>query len=100
MNDLISRQAVIENIRKYADKKCCNGEIELANGILKSLSIIKKQPTAYDVDKVVEQLQQMKTRYFLAIANTGNETLDKIYEDVGNSIDKAIEIVKGAVKDE
>lgn len=96
MNDLISRQAVIENIRKYADKKCCNGEIELANGILKSLSIIKNQPTAYDV----EQLQQMKTRYFLTIANTGNETLDKIYEDVGNSIDKAIEIVKGAVKDE
>ena len=58
MNDLISRQAVIENIRKYADKKCCNGEIELANGILKSLSIIKKQPTAYDVDKVVYQLQE------------------------------------------
>jgi len=53
-----------------------------------------------NVDKVVEQLQQMKTRYFLTIANTGNETLDKIYEDVGNSIDKAIEMVKGAVKDE
>ncbi len=59
------------------------------------MALLNQQPTAFDVDKVVEQLQQMKTRYFLTIANTGNETLDKIYEDVGNSIDKAISIVKG-----
>ena len=86
MNDLISRQAVIENIRKYADKKCCNGEIELANGILKSLSIIKKQPTAYDVDKVVDQLKRVAS-----IPTTGAEFINK---------QVAIEIVKGAVKDE
>lgn len=58
------------------------------------------EPVAYDVDKVVEDLQQMKLRYFLTIANTGNEIQDKIYEEVGNAIDKAIDIVKGAVKNE
>lgn len=48
MNDLISRKELMEAIRIYADKKCENGEIELANGILKSLAIIKEQPIKYD----------------------------------------------------
>ncbi len=93
MNDLISRKVVIDILKQsgiIVDNVRGNLTIEEINRI----------PTAYDVDGVVEQLQQMKTRYFLTIANTGNETLDKIYEDVGNSIDKAIEIMKGAVKDE
>lgn len=41
-----------KRIRDYADKKCCNGETELANGILKTLSVLKEQPTA-DVKEVV-----------------------------------------------
>ena len=37
MNDLISREAVVKDIRKYADEVGCNrGEYELANGILKA----------------------------------------------------------------
>ena len=97
MNDLISRKAVLKLIEDIKVDK----DIPKNYGtLLDIMSVIRNMPTAYDVDKVVEQLQQMKTRYFLTIANTGNETLDKIYEDVGNSIDKAIEIMKGAVKDE
>lgn len=53
---LIDADKVEKDIRNYADKKCCNGEIELANGILKTLTVIKEQPTAYDVDKVIEQI--------------------------------------------
>ncbi len=94
MNDLISRQAVIENIRKYADKKFCNGEIELANGILKSLSIIKKQPTAYDVDEVVEQLKKASYETHEWSDGTSSFNLRMIEEA------NAIEIVKGAVKDD
>lgn len=30
-------------LRKYADKKCYDGEIELANGILKAVSFIKEE---------------------------------------------------------
>ena len=56
--------------------------------------IIDEQPTAFDVDKVVEQLKELKMRYFLTIANTGDKKLDVAYENVGNALDKAIEIVK------
>ena len=38
--------------------------------------LIDNQPTAFDVDKVVEQLKQLKMRHFLTIANTGDA--DKI----------------------
>ena len=55
---------------------------------------IQEQPTAYSVDKVVEELEEMKMRYFLTIANTGDEKSDFAYENVGNALDKAIEIVK------
>ena len=54
--DLISRKKLEKDVRDYADKKCFHGEVELANGILKSVSVIKNQPTAYDVDKVVDQM--------------------------------------------
>lgn len=57
--DLISRKALERAIRDYADEVGCNrGEYELANGILKSLSVVKNQPTAYDVDKVIEELKK------------------------------------------
>ena len=33
---MIDRDELIEDIRAYADLKCANGEVELANGILKT----------------------------------------------------------------
>lgn len=59
------------------------------------LGIVDVQPTAYDVDKVVEQLKALKMRYYLTIANTGDEKLDIAYKNVGNALDRTIEIVKG-----
>ena len=57
--------------------------------------------TAYDIDKVVEELEELKMRYFLTISNTGDEKSDFAYENVGNALDKAIEIVKhGGVSDD
>ena len=64
------------------------------------LTTIMEQPTAYDIDKVVEELEELKMRYFLTIANTGDEKSDFAYENVGNALDKAIEIVKAGVKNE
>lgn len=57
--------------------------------------IIDEQPTAFDVDKVVEQLKQLKMRYFLTIANTGDADKDCAYKNIANAIDKAVDIVKG-----
>mgnify|MGYP004454181003 CR=1 FL=1 len=59
-----------------------------------TLDDFDEQPTAYDVDKVVEQLKELKMRYFLTIANTGDKDKDYVYENITNTIDKAIEIVK------
>lgn len=57
--------------------------------------IIDEQPTVFDVDKVTEQLRALKMRYYLTIANTGNKKIDVVYENVGNALDRSIEIVKG-----
>ena len=59
------------------------------------IDCINEQPTAFDVDKVVEQLKALKMRYYSTIANTGDKKLDVAYENVGNALDRAVEIVKG-----
>lgn len=59
------------------------------------IDCVNRQLTVFDVDKVVEQLEQLKMRYFLTIANTGDKKHDIAYENVGNALDRAIEIVKG-----
>lgn len=58
-------------------------------------AVIDEQPTVFDVDKVIEQLEELKMRYFLTIANTSDADKDCAYENIANTIDKAIEIVKG-----
>lgn len=57
--------------------------------------LIDEQPTTYDVNEVVEQLKQLKMKYFLTIANTGDVDKDCAYKNIANTIDRAIDIVKG-----
>ena len=78
MSDLISRSELIKEIDKY-----CGNQSYLASENVRE--IIKNQPTAYNLDKVVRQLN---------------------LESVGSSIQvslgllRAIEIVKAGVKNE
>lgn len=58
-------------------------------------AVIDEQPTVFDVDKVIKQLKDLKAMYWFSIANTGDKKLDVAYENVGNALDRAIEIVKG-----
>lgn len=51
------------------------------------------------MDDIVERLERIKMNYFLTIANTGDANNDFAYENVGNALDNAIEIVKGGVED-
>lgn len=67
-----------------------NSDMDFAIG-----AVIDEQPTAFNVDKVVKQLKDLKAMYWVSIANTGDEKLDVAYEKVGNALDKAIKIVKG-----
>lgn len=59
------------------------------------MEVIDEQPTAFDSDKIVEQLKTLKMRYFLTIANTGDADKDCVYKNIANTIDKAVDIVKG-----
>lgn len=59
------------------------------------IDCVNRQFTAFNVDKVVEQLEEFKMRYFLTIANTGDTDKDCAYKNIANTIDKAVEIVKG-----
>lgn len=62
--------------------------------------MIKEQPTAFDVEKVVREFRDLKMRYYLTIANTGDADKDCAYLNIVNAIDKAIEIVKRGGRDE
>lgn len=59
------------------------------------INCVNEQFTAFDLDKVVEQLKQLKMKYFLTIANTGDADKDCAYKNIANTIDRAIEIIKG-----
>lgn len=62
--------------------------------------MLNHAPTAYDVGKVVKELEDLKMRYFLTLANTGDADKDCAYLNTANAIDKAIEIVKRGGIDE
>ena len=64
------------------------------------IDCVNRQFTAFNVDKVVEQLKDLKVRYFLTIANTGDADKDCAYKNIANTIDKAIVIVKGSGVDD
>lgn len=63
-------------------------------GVIKLIAI-NDVPTAYDPDKVVEQLETMRIRYYCTYANTGNKTNDDVCEKISRAFGVAIEIVKG-----
>lgn len=58
------------------------------------IDCVNEQPTAFNSDKVVKQLKDLKAMYWFSMANTGDEKLDFAYENVGNALDRVIEIVK------
>ena len=76
------------------------GQSDFAKDIRESAqNLIDRQPTAFDKEKVIGELKELKMIYFLTIANTGDEKMDFAYENVGNAIDKAIEIIeKGGIE--
>lgn len=42
-------------------------------------NVIETEPTAYDSDKVEDQLNDVRMQYFLTYANTGNKTNDEVW---------------------
>lgn len=65
-----------------------------------AITTVKNQPTAFDVEKVVKELEDLKMSYFLTLANTGDADKDCAYLNIANAIDRAIEIVKRGGRDD
>ena len=74
-----------------AEYYCCTPDVR---------DMLNEQPTAYDVEKVVKELEDLKMRYFLTISNTGDADKDCAYLNTANAIDRAIEIVKRGGRDD
>lgn len=94
-NDLINRQNAIENIwlifnNTYSDASRFEAEeMGLARKVLVDVQrMIESQPTAYDVDKVVEQLEE-RIKNFKSL-NSDDEIVDVAVKE----IQRDIEIVK------
>lgn len=81
-NDLISRKALMEELKK-AEEEC--EDVMCVPSWATALSVIENVPTAYDLDKVVDELYE---KAFTA------------YDTIAVSIDDAIEIVKKGGSDE
>lgn len=94
MSDLISRSKVI-SVLEQLEEHSLSGKMNISNAIY----LLEMQPTAYDVDKVVKELEENASRYtkkyLTPYGNNGYRDTKAI------SIHKAIEIVKkGGVSDD
>lgn len=72
---------------------CIECGCKQSNSIHKE-SVINAWNTRKPMDNIVEKLEELKMRYFLTIANTGDDKNDFAYENVGNALDNAINIAK------
>ena len=95
MSDLISRSDVLELLYKIFDKYCMSTDKNISIGKSFGTSVfeeIRNIPTAYDIDKVVEELEENASRYtkkyLTPYGNNGYRDTKAI------SVNKAIEIVK------
>ena len=113
MSDLISRSELIMRLSDYALQESPNdnestGEQRISkmiyDAIQNCISCVEEQPTAYSVDKVVEELKKMK-----GLACDGKSCSECVYtsyclegeQSEKVAIDKAIKIVKqGGVRKE
>lgn len=92
MGDLISRSALIKVLKDRATNESIMGYMTAYDVTNSIIDEVEEQPTAYDIDKVVEELKQRSKEY-----NSGVRLHGKSEEML---TDDAIEIVKqGGVSD-
>lgn len=82
MSRLIDADKIIDSLG--------NSDMDFAIG-----AVIDEQPTVFDVDKVVERLEEEKKRVFKLCLGTNDSTQRLKYIEKEQTIALAIEIVKG-----
>ena len=114
MNDLISKSALIDALKIHFDS-CFREDGELfysdhictSDDVVDLIKLVENQPTAYDIDKVVEKLKE-RTNFLKECTKYGNENAEQQAEsystmmmyEVADLVDDLIEIVKAGVKNE
>ena len=92
MSDLISRSKVI-SVLEQLEEHSLSGQMYISNAIY----LLNNQPTAYDVDKVVEELEKRKQEYLDGFVLHENNELYGVACGLGD----AIKIVnKGGASDD
>lgn len=90
-NDLISRKKAIFFVRSVFDRFGINaGHKSRADYLIKTL---KNMPTAYDVDKIVERLKELKT-YKLNMEDAMSEIMHRGGLGTYVCLEDVVEIVK------
>lgn len=96
MSDLISRSALIDALKVHFDSRFReDGELLYSDHICTNddvvdlIKLVENQPTAYDIDKVVEELYEERTEILLS-----NDYECEIINYCIDNFDKAIKIVK------
>lgn len=102
MSDLISRSALIKVLKDRATNEAIMGYMTAYDVTNSIIDEVEEQPTAYDVDKVVEELE-------ISVNEANNNCLCEMHEN-GHTLDfenengrikglkEAIEIVKQGVE--
>ena len=108
MSDLISRSELLKRFcinkdgHRIPERDCDNFEVTVSVKDIKT--IIKEQPTAYDIDKVIEKLEERKALYEKLVgyeSKNGTSTEKNQHIKAIDVLNDAIEIVKqGGVSEE
>ncbi|MDF2608969.1 MAG: hypothetical protein K0R92_443 [Lachnospiraceae bacterium] len=91
MSDLISRKALIKAMENKYDIANETGMYPtgLSEAFIITEKIIQEQPTAYDVDEVVEQLENSDSVQCFGSVNSGNLLIP---------VTEAVKILKGGLE--
>lgn len=106
MGRLIDADKSILHLNDYALQEAPFGrndsenQKEIYETIQECMKAVEEQPTAFDVEKAVREIRDLKLSYYMTIANTGDADKDYVYLNVANAIDTAIEIVKRGGRDD
>lgn len=89
MSDLISRSEVIA-VLEQLEEHSLSGKMDISNAIY----LLENQPTAYDIDKVIEELEEIRVKKTCNKEKCDTKELCRICV-----VDDAIEIVKAGGTD-
>lgn len=98
---LIDADLLMRKCEKWLKPKAPDEDemVSLTNIAVSMLMEIEEQPTAFDVEKVIEKLQVLSDKADDDIAVCEADTC-QYYDGYGDGLDRAIEIIKRGGRDE